>query len=398
MNMLPNNQNQQPMILFAYGFRSFFLLASLCSLSVMIGWLLQLEQIWQPTPYISPTIWHAHEMVFGFVAASAAGFLLTASPNWSNRPPLKGRPLMVLVFFWIVGRFAFSMAPLLNPWLVTLLDMLFSVALVVVTGPPLWNTGNRAHRFFPILLTLFACGNALIHGQALGFWDDTARIGLYLGIDAIIFFLVMVGGHIMPMFTRNALVKEENLPPFKIIPALEISGAVTMVAVVVADIIGLGEPWGGPILLAAGIVQAIRLSKWHSVKTLSIPLLWVLHLGFAWLVVGLILRAIAQMTELLSLSTALHGLNIGAMGLFTLGIMSRVSIAHTGRALTKNRPILTIAYTLMALAAIIRVLAADMMPLWSLRVSGLLWILATLLFLLKFTPILLRPRTDGQPG
>lgn len=393
-----NTQNSAAnSILFAYGFRIFFLFAGLCSVIIMSGWLLFLEGYWQATLFLAPSLWHAHELLFGFVAASAAGFLLTASPNWSRKPALTGRPLQWLFLFWLVGRLAIAMAAWWPAWLVALLDMLFLVGLVIATGPTLWNTGNPVHRIFPGLLSLFAVGNGLVHWEAVGLDSDTARMGLYVGVDAIVFFLVMVGGHIMPMFTRNALAQTENLPPFKIIPALEIAGAVTMLGVVVVDIFYWGESVAGPFLVAAGLVQAVRFSKWHSLKTLSIPLLWVLHLGYVGLIMGLVLRGLAQMFGFIPPSAALHMLTVGAMGLFTLGIMSRVALAHTGRALIAS-PVLTTAYGLVAVATVIRVFGLDIWPTVAIPLSGLLWVVAFILFTVYSFPLLTRPRPDGQPG
>ncbi|MEO5349627.1 MAG: NnrS family protein [Magnetococcus sp. YQC-3] len=390
-------QNQRQFVLLAYGFRPFFLAAGLWSLGVMTVWLLLLEGHWQPTLYVNPAVWHAHEMLYGFVAASAAGFLLTASPNWSRKPALKGTPLLLLLLCWLAGRLALSTAPWLSPWIVALLDMLFPVALVIATGPTLWFTGNPVHRIFPLLLGLMAIGNGLVHAEAVGLTVDTARRGLYLGVDTIVFFLVMVGGHIMPMFTRNVLQQSENLPPFKVVPALEIAGAVTMVGVILGDLFNLGEATAAPFLVAAALVQGIRLSQWHGLKTLQVPLLWVLHLGYAWLVLGLFIRGLAQLTGFITPSAALHALTVGAMGLFTLGIMSRVSLAHTGRPLVAQRA-LTAAYLLVAAAAIVRVFGTGFWPIGSLLLSGLLWISAFFLFLSLFLPVLMRKRPDGMPG
>ncbi|MEO5363285.1 MAG: NnrS family protein [Magnetococcus sp. DMHC-8] len=384
-------------VLFAYGFRSFFLFASLWAVVTMVAWLLMLEGHWHPLTLLSPPIWHAHEMLFGFVGASAAGFLLTASPNWSKQPALTGRPLVVLLLLWIVGRLAVTGAAWLPPWLVALLDLLFLFALIMATGPNLWTTGNPVHKIFPTLLALFAVGNLLVHAEALGWSTDTARIGLAVGVDAIVFFLIMVGGHIMPMFTRTALAQSEALPPFKIIPALEIAGAVTMLGVVLGDLLVPGQPMAGLLLVSAGIVQGIRLSQWHGLKTLSMPLLWVLHLGYAWLVLGLLLRGFAQITGIIPPTAALHALSVGAMGLFTLGIMSRVALAHTGRPLTAP-PLLITAYVLVTAAGLIRVFGVLVWPTGTLLLSGLLWVVAFGLFLAIFWPVLLRPRPDGQPG
>ncbi|MBF0584196.1 MAG: NnrS family protein [Magnetococcales bacterium] len=390
---------KQPLttILFAYGFRPFFLVASFWSVFIMTSWILLLNGYWSLPTFLTPVLWHAHELLFGFVAASAAGFLLTASPNWSKKPALKGTPLQWLLFCWVAGRVAIVSAPWWPAWLVAALDLLFLLALIVSTGTTLWYSGNKMHRIFPLLLTLFLVGNGLMHGEATGLLENTARTGLYLGVDAIVFFLVMVGGHIMPMFTRNALAQTENLPPFKIIPILEIAGLVTMVGVVLADVFLLGQPLAAPFLVLAGIVQAVRFSQWHSLKTVSIPLLWVLHLGYACLVLGLVGRGIAQWNGLISPSAALHILTVGAMGLFTLGIMSRVSLAHTGRALQAS-PQLTLAYALIASAAVVRVFGVGLWPMEMLSLAALLWIVGFGLFLMEFFLFWIRPRVDGQPG
>ncbi|MBF0462534.1 MAG: NnrS family protein [Magnetococcales bacterium] len=386
-----------PSILLAYGFRPFFLSAAICSIVSMVAWLLVLDGQWQGATFLTPSICHAHEMLFGVVAASAAGFLLTASPLWSKKPALTGRPLLLLWLAWLLGRLAIIAAPWLPAGWVAALDLLFPLALIVATGPNLWNTGKPVQRIFPVLLGILAMGDGLIHGEAMGLGVDTARLGLYLGVNAIIFFLVMVGGHIMPMFTRAALAEQENWPPWPIIPALEIAGAVTMAGVMLADLLWLGEAMAAPFLLAAGVVQGIRLSRWHSLQTRALPLLWVLHLGYGWLVGGLLVRGVAQLTGWIAPSTAFHALTVGAMGLFTLGIMSRVALAHTGRAQVATRP-LAAAFSLVAVAVVLRVFGVAFWPFASLIGSGMLWVVAFALFLIIFWPILTRPRPDGQAG
>ncbi|MBF0184259.1 MAG: NnrS family protein [Magnetococcales bacterium] len=384
-------------VLFAYGFRPFFLVGSGWSLLMLAIWLLVLEGTLSWQSKLALPLWHAHEMLYGFVAASAAGFLLTASPNWSRKPALQGKPLQWLLLFWLLGRLAVTANPWLSEWLVAVADMLFPVALIVATGPTLWFTGNKVHRIFPLLLLIMAMGNILFHGQAVGLLDNSARSGLYVGIDAIVFFLIMVGGHIMPMFTRNALAANEILPPFPIKPWLEIAGAVSMGAIVISDWIDPYSSLGGGLLILASIVQGWRLSMWHSLKTLKIPILWVLHIGYGWLVLGLFLRGLAQLGYLLPPSTALHALTIGAMGLFTIGIMSRVSLAHTGRGLVASTSLVMAFYCILT-AALVRVFASLLWPAESLFLSGLLWLLAFILFLYQFTSILLQPRADGLPG
>jgi uncharacterized protein involved in response to NO len=384
-------------VLFAYGFRPFFLGAAIWSFTMMALWLYILSGLGTLSDALLTPLWHGHEMLFGFVGASAAGFLLTASPNWSRKPAMTGRPLRLLFLSWLVGRIAMLLSAWLPAWLVALGDLLFCLSLVAATTPTLWYTGNKMHRIFPALLALFAMGNILYHAQFIGLWTDSAQRGLYVGMDAIVFFLVMVGGHIMPMFTRNALATTENLPPIPVKPALEIAGAITLTAMVCSDLIEPHNAIGGVIMLGAALVQGWRLTLWHSLKTVKISILWVLHLGYAWLVLGLLLRGLSQTLHWITPTAALHALTVGAMGLFTLGIMGRVSLAHTGRALHANQ-IYTLSFYLTIAAACVRVFAISFWPLAALTASALLWLSAFALFIWNFLPILTQARPDGVPG
>ncbi|MBF0096129.1 MAG: NnrS family protein [Magnetococcales bacterium] len=393
--MNPSSARQS--VLFAYGFRPFFLGAGVWSLAMISLWLYLLNSADSTLDAMRSPLWHGHEMLYGFIGASAAGFLLTASPNWSRKPALTGTPLKLLFLSWLLGRFSMLCSPWLPAWLVAGGDLLFCIALVATTTPTLWNTGNKVHRIFPLLLALLALGNLLYHGQFVGIWQESAQRGLYVGIDAIVFFLVMVGGHIMPMFTRNALANTEMLPPIPIKPALEIAGAVTLTAIVLSDLYDPYNAVGGVILCVAALVQAWRLSLWHTLKTLKIPILWVLHVGYAWLVIGLMLRGISQTLHWLPPTAALHALTIGAMGLFTLGIMGRVSLAHTGRPLQASFSFALTFYLIIA-AVCIRVFAILIWPMQAITLSALLWIGAFALFIVNFATALTQPRPDGLPG
>ncbi|MBF0614614.1 MAG: NnrS family protein [Magnetococcales bacterium] len=385
-------------MLLVQGFRGFFTLAGIWSVVAMVAWLAWLTG-WLPavtTPWPASQA-HGHEMMFGFVGAAAAGFLLSATPVWSKTPPLTGTPLTVLVIAWLAGRMAAAGFGYLTPWIQTLADTLFWSGLLIFLTPTLWFTGNPVHRIFPILVGLMALGDWLMHLEAVG-WHSTASEGLMLGVNAIVFFLAMTGGHIMPMFTRDALRARGEETPFPISPALEILGVTTLTALVAADLFFPSTNAAGWIFLAAGLVQGVRLSRWHGHKTFSTPLLWVLHLGYLWLVVGLLLRALAQLTDLVNPSAALHAVTIGAMGLFTLGIMARVALMHTGRALHLHAATLTTAFLLMTAAAVTRVFGTTWAGSEALLPSGGLWIGAYLLFCWLFVPILSTPRPDGQAG
>ncbi len=379
------------------GFRPLFLLAGLWSALCMVIWLLAYAGTYSGELFLAPSWWHGHEMLFGFVGAAAAGFMLTAAPIWSDSPAVTGPPLIRIVLAWLVGRLAIWGATALPAILVAGLDLAFWALFLLASAPTLWNTGNRIHRIFPTLLALVAIGNLMMHLEAVGLTDDTARAGLYLGVDAIIFFLEVVGGHIMPMFTKETLnATGENLE-FPLSPALEIAGAVTMFGVMVGNLIDY-QHWltGAMFILAAG-VQIVRFSRWHMLKTFSDPMLWSLHGGFSWLILGLALSGTARLSDWLEISTALHALTAGAMGFFTLGIMSRIALIHTGREVKADKR-LTTAMLIIPVAATIRLFPDLQIPGGAIVVSGCLWVVAFALFIVVFWSKLLQPRVDGEPG
>ncbi|MBF0382084.1 MAG: NnrS family protein [Magnetococcales bacterium] len=399
MNAVSKNSNKPPLlaIILAMGFRPLFLLAGLWSVLSIAIWLSFLTGNLDWELFIAPTWWHGHEMLFGFVGAAAAGFMLTAAPIWSKSPPLSGKPLLNIVVAWIVGRLAIWLSPFIPPLLVAILDLGFWFLFLRASAPTLWNTGNPVHRIFPTLLALVMVGNVLVHLESVGWTDDTAQRGIYLGIDAIIFFLVVVGGHIMPMFTRETLNKEGADLQFPLYPSLEIAGAVTMTGVLVGNLIDYQHPVTGIMFIVAAVVQLVRFSNWHIFKTFSDPMLWSLHGGFSWLILGLFLSGLARLTDLLAISTALHALTVGAMGFFTLGIMSRISLIHTGHPVVANRR-MTMAFFVIFLAATIRILPELPLPVDGWLVAGLLWMAAFATFIHVFYKKLLNPRIDGEPG
>ncbi|MEO5378655.1 MAG: NnrS family protein [Magnetococcus sp. DMHC-6] len=349
------------LILLAYGFRPFFFLASLWAVLAMFLWMLILQGVWQPEYSLPPSWWHSHEMLFGYIAAAAAGFLLTASPNWTKVPPLSGAPLGLMVLFWFAGRLAIGFSAFIPPWLVALLDLSFLIHLIWVSAPPLWHTGNPGHKVFPLLLGMMLIGNGLFHSEILGLSQHTAQQGIVLGIDAIIAFLIMVGGHIMPMFTRLSLQSSQRTtlaqkPPLRVqAPVwIERTAMFSMFPVLILDLIAPHSLAFGWLILLVGLLQGIRLLFWQGHRILHDPLVWVLHVGYAWLIFGLILRAAAMLFQILPFTTALHALTIGAMGLFTSGIMTRISLLHTGR-LAIASPLSTLQFILIFLATIIRI-------------------------------------------
>jgi uncharacterized protein involved in response to NO len=384
-------------VISAMGFRPLFLLAGLWAVLSMVLWLLVLNGSLDWDLFISPSWWHGHELLFGFVGAAAAGFMLTAAPIWSTLPPVTGTPLMRIVAAWIVGRLAIFASGYIPAEIVAVLDLSFWLLFLLSSTPTLWNTGNRVHRIFPLLLAMIMVGNLLMHLEAMGWTQDSAQRGMYLGIDGIIFFLIVVGGHIMPMFTREALQVEGEKVEFLISPALEIAGVVTMLGVVVGNLIDYQHYITGIMFILAAVVQIARFSNWHVLKTFADPMLWSLHGGFSWLILGLLLSGLARLTNWLEISTALHALTIGAMGFFTLGIMSRIAMIHTGYPVQANRR-LTVAFLTIFVAAVIRIMPESASSGEVYLLAGCLWILSFVMFLLVFWPKLLKPRIDGKLG
>ncbi len=380
----------------ALGFRPFFLLAAIFAAAAVPAWLLMYEGLLEPAPYLPPTIWHGHEMIFGFAVAVIAGFLLTATTNWTGRRTATGLGLGALAALWIAGRLGL-LIPQTPAWLAVLLDVAFLPALAIVLAVPLLATGNRRNVVFPVLLLTLGCLNLSIHLGAAGAVDWDPSRAVRVAIDLILLMIAVLGGRVIPSFTKNAL------PHAKVAPCPKASIlALASIAVLAIAEIASGNPLvTGAVALAAGLINILRMRGWGTFATLRHPILWILHVGYGWLAVGLILRGVAELTDLIPLDAGTHAVTLGAVGSMIVGMMSRVALGHTGRSIVPA-PMTVAAYWLVNLAALLRVLFSlvsdDTLRAASLIGSGVLWSLAFLLFALVYLPILSRPRADGRPG
>jgi uncharacterized protein involved in response to NO len=325
--------------LFSAGFRPFFLLAAAWAAIAVPVWLAAYVHGYALRGPLPALFWHGHEMVFGFGFAAVAGFLLTAIPNWTGRLPVRGMALAGLASLWLAGRIA-----MLVPG-AALLDLAFPAALIAVVAREL--IAGRNWRNLPMLvaLALLFSGNAMVHLHALGI-AYLAADGIRLGIATLCMLIALVGGRIVPSFTRNWLAKARLAPPAP-------EGALDRIALVVT-LIALAAwvgraPFSSWLLVAAGLALAARLSRWRGLSTVREPLLFILHVGYGWLALGLILLGLDPGS-----SAALHALTVGAIGTMTLAVMTRASLGHTGRALVADRATLAI-YGLVTLAALLRV-------------------------------------------
>lgn len=378
------------------GFRPFFLLAGAYGAAIIPVWLLVLTGFVQPGNYLPPSIWHAHEMVFGFAVAVLAGFLLTAVGNWTKRETAKGAPLMALAVLWLLGRVAMLFSDRLPPGLAAIIDLSFLPALALAIARPLVAAGNRRNFvMLGVLGALFAT-NALVHAGALGVWVSDGRRACLVAIDVLVLVILIIAGRVFPMFTRNAT----GVASIRSCPELDIATVVGMVAVIGVDIAFPESSLSAAVAGLVAVIAVVRTWHWGTRHVLRDPLLWILHAGYAWVPIGLVLRGIAHASAGVPASLSTHALTAGAIGCLTLGMMARVSLGHTGRPLRASRPV-TFAFVAVIAAALTRVFGPIVLPgpyRDELLLAGVLWTAAFLTFTISYAHVLCARRVDGRPG
>jgi uncharacterized protein involved in response to NO len=382
----------------AKGFRPFFLLAAAFAVAIVPAWLLVLSGAVHPDRYLGAVEWHAHEMVFGFCVAVVAGFLLTAVGNWTQRETLVGAPLLALAGLWVAGRVALFFAGALPRGVPAVVDLAFLPALGAVLARPLLAARNRRNFvMLAVLAVLFALDLA-VHLDALGLAGTGAwRLrGSLVGVDVVVVLAGILGGRVFPMFTRNA-TGDDGVRSH---PRLDRAAVAALAGLVAVDVAAPGRWVAGTVAALAAVLAVARAVHWVSRRAARIPLVWILHAGYAWLVVGLGLRAATELGAPVPISAAAHALTVGVLGSLTLGMMARVTLGHTGRPLVVPRSIVA-AFALMQVAAIVRVAAGIALPsayvAW-MTVAGLCWSAAFALYLRANASALVSPRPDGKPG
>lgn len=389
----PNQDSTRGLPVLALGFRPFFLLAGAWALLGIAIWLAMLSgHIPQPS-HLAGTAWHGHEMLFGYVGAVIAGFLLTAVRNWTGMPTPTGAGLAGLVAIWAAGRIAPWVG--LPPLLTAGLDLAFFPALALGLWRPLWQGPNPVNRVFLVLLAGMTTANALVHLGALGMVPGGTVVGDRLMLDLLLIIILLVGGRVMPFFIQQGIAGAEPKVYRRAEPAVFVVAA----ALLAADLVQpLGKAAGG-LAIALGLLQCIRLVGWHHRRIWSTPMLTVLYLGFMWLALGLILDGLPAFSGLPQ-RAALHSLTVGAIGVLTLGMMARVAVGHTGRPMQASR-LTQVAFVLINAAAVLRGLGPVLIPAgyqtW-LTSGGVCWIAAFGLYLWVHAPMLWSPRPDGRPG
>lgn len=376
--------------LLSYGFRPFFLLGSAWAGLEIVAWL---PIYWGELPLetvFSARDWHVHELLFGFVPAVVAGFLLTAIPNWTGRLPLQGRPLAVLVAAWMAGRIAVTVSTGIGWAATACVDVSFLLLMLAAVAREILAGRNWRNLKIAGLLGLLASANIAFHLEAhfTGVADYSARAG----IAVTIMMIMVIGGRIIPSFTRNWLMRQPpgRLPapfgPFDV-ACLGLSGVS-----LASWVVGQDDLPTGVLLLAAAAANGVRLHRWAGKRTLSDRLVLILHVGYAFVPVGFLLGGLAAF-DFVAPSAGTHAWTTGAIGILTLAVMSRASLGHTGRPLVAS-PALQAVYASAFIAALARlgsILATSHGSLL-LAVAAMAWAAAFLGFALLYFPILCFPR------
>lgn len=381
--------------LFNLGFRAFFALAGFAALTLIVLWSAMIEGELTHENYFSQNYWHAHEMLLGYSVAVIAGFLLTAVKNWTGKPTLTGDQLAGLCLLWLYGRIVPFYEGLLPNELIALIDFAFLPVLAYQITKPILQVGQYRNLVFVALLLVLALGNGLVHAEILGFQENTAWLGIELVVATIIVMILVIAGRVFPFFTERGLPGTLTIKN-PLFDTLSIVSAVLVFALELADI-------SGTILALAALFAVVanvaRLLGWYVQKIWYVPLLWVLYVGYGWIILGFGLTVLSAYA-LIAPSLALHAFTIGGIGVLTLGMMARVSLGHTGRALRVSNA-MAIGFVFINIAALCRVLLPVVLPSWYnllVYVSTFAWLAAFSLFVFVYSPILTSDRADGQDG
>ena len=374
--------------LWALGFRPFYLLAAAFAAVSVPAWL---ASYYGFAGIHVDLAWHVHEMMFGFAGAVVIGFLYTAGRNWTGLWTPRGRALAAIALLWVAGRIAMFWG---SPLAGAVVDVLFLPVAAWPMYRVLQRSGNKRNMILVGLLALLASANILFHVARLGWLAISPLAPVYAAIVIVVVIETVIGGRIIPNFTANAVpgtrpVQDERLDKV----TLAVTGAAGL-----AWALGLDGASGAILSIAAATAQALRLAGWKPLVTLRNPLLWILHASYAWIPVGFVMLALAQL-GVLPVTAAVHVLAVGAIAGLIVGMITRTALGHTGRPLKANRPE-TAMYVLIQLGVLLR-LAAALVPVArdpALVAAGACWTAAFLAYLVTYTPYLLRARIDGREG
>jgi uncharacterized protein involved in response to NO len=376
--------------LFSIAFRPFFLAAGWFSAAWILIWVFFLMKGVPSLGTLNPILWHGHEMLFGFAAAVIAGFALTAVQNWTGLTSATPASLAALVLLWLTARLGFLLPGIIPLWFTSVVDLVFFPALAWMMARVLFKAKNRNNYILLPVFAGFALLNLAIHLEIHGLAHGAGMPALQGTVYLVVLLLVFMGGRVIPYFTSR------RLPDLRVRQWPWLDGTTLVVTLaVLPGFLWLGkDPILAPLLLAAAMLNLLRLLAWRPWGAWRVPLLWVLHVSYLWLPIGFALHGAHLLGAPVPWSSGVHALMVGALGGLTVGMMARVSLGHTGRPLEAH-PVITLSFALVALAALAR-LAMTFFPVsaWLLIASAMFWAAAFAIFATYYTPILLTPRRN----
>ncbi|WP_407176781.1 NnrS family protein [Bradyrhizobium sp. STM 3562] len=374
----------------AAGFRPFFLLGAVQAGLAILIWLPVFYGELRLTSAFAPRDWHVHEMLYGYLPAVITGFLFTAIPNWTGRLPIQGLPLLSLVLVWIAGRIFVAFSAGTSCWLAMLVDASFLALVAAAAAREIVAGKNWRNLTVVALVSVLLAGNVAFHLEA--HFAGGADYAIRIGIAVVVLLISLIGGRIIPSFTRNWLVRENpgRLPaPFGRFDRVTLAlSALALLAWMIAP----DHPVAGVVLGVAGVLHLLRLARWAGGRTLRERLLLILHVGYAFIPLGFLLNAAAAF-DIVPISAGIHAWMAGGAGVMTLAVMTRASLGHTGQELTATRTTQAI-YLAIIIAAIARICAV-LHPAQSdalLHIAGFAWAAAFFGFALAYGPLLLGSR------
>lgn len=369
--------------LFSLGFRPFFMMSLAFFIFVIFYFTLAYAGVFSTETFSWDLVtWHRHEMIFGYSSAVIAGFLFTAVPNWTGHATPKNLPLFLICLFWVLGRVAIFFSSYIPKNLVALIDIPFYLVCALGILPALIKSKNKRNYFFILLLIIQSVANSIMH------YGDPA-LGMRMGLNIIVLIMLIIGGRVIPFFTENAT----GIKIFRN-PLIEKTAMICAIIAAILDVWRFAPLLSATALLIAAFANLWRFSQWKTIETMDNPLLWVLHLGYAWLVVGMFLKSAELFGFILPNAVANHAFTIGGIVTLTIGMMARVSLGHTGRPLKADFKIIS-SFIMVAMAAFIRVFLVWFFPQFAIGlyiVSAFLLCFAFLLMAVKYFPIFLKNR------
>jgi uncharacterized protein involved in response to NO len=382
-----NNRNLQPFLLFSYAFRSLFLLAVIQAMVGISLWYLWFSGAVAIQWQVNPVYWHGHGMIMGLAGAAIAGFLLTAVATWTGRPVVRGWPLVLLCGFWLVARLE-----LVLPLYAAIAAVLYWLWLLMLMAREVVSVANR--RNYKVLLVL----GVFLVLEALYYYTDLNQIAwqrqvIWSQIWLVVLMINLIGGRVIPAFTRNWLLKNHPDSEASQLPSafgtLDIVASVALIGFAVATLLPVPPLIILGFSVATAALQFWRLLRWQGLRTLADPLVWMLHLSYVWIPLGVLLFGLG-LAGYVSVSAGIHTLTIGAVAGMIVSVSARAALGHTGRLLTSH-PLLTCSILLLALATLTRIAASLSDSSLLISVTAIFWICGFLCFAIRYVPVLVKP-------